>query len=142
MPSACAGASPLGAITTAGGLCLGAAAGSTAGTPVQVQSCAGNAAQTWQVIPSSGGSAQTAIINPATRLCVDISGGSTAAGSKLQLYTCNGSGAQQWAVPAQTGALTSGLGANICAASSGAAATQVVTQNPCSTSQWRFTSSA
>ena len=143
MPSACAGAPPLGILTTAGGLCLGAAAGSASGTPVQVQTCtAGSAAQTWQVIPATASSTQTSVYNPATKLCLDVSGGYTASGSKLQLYTCNGSGAQQWAVPAQTGPLSSGLGTAICAASSGAAGTQAVTQNPCTTSQWRFTPKA
>ncbi len=145
MPTACAGSVPVGTFTTPSGLCLGAAAGSAAGTLVQLQPCAaGSGAQAWSLIPSSS-PGFSALFNGATGLCLDVSGGYTTNGTKLQLYTCNGSPAQRWSNPAATpAAMTSGMGTRICAAAAGAAGAQAVTQNPCATAtqQWRFTPSA
>ena len=78
-----------GAITGLGGKCVDVAAAGTAnGTPVQLYTCNGTAAQNWTL--ASDGSVR------ALGKCLDVSGGSTADGANVQLWDCNGSGAQKW----------------------------------------------
>jgi hypothetical protein len=77
------------------------------------------------------------LMNPASGLCLDVAGASTAAGANVQLYTCNGSSAQKWALPPVNGGtvtLTSGLSSSICVGTS-AGWQQLQTQNPCSSGQ-------
>lgn len=79
-----------------GGRCLDVQSGSSVdGTPVQLWSCNGSAAQAWAPM----GDAVTTMGK-----CLDVAGGSTAAGARLQLWRCNGTGAQQW-LPTDTGSL-------------------------------------
>jgi chitinase len=82
-------------ITGIGGKCVDVQASGTAdGTPVQLYTCNGTAAQKWAV--GSGGTIT------ALGKCLDVTSGSTASGAKVQLYTCNGTGAQAWAYDAST----------------------------------------
>ncbi|HEY1486281.1 MAG TPA: glycoside hydrolase family 3 C-terminal domain-containing protein, partial [Micromonosporaceae bacterium] len=83
------GTAPVGQITGLAGLCLDVRSASTAnGTPVQVYTCNGTAAQKWTV--ATNGTLQ------ALGKCLDINGGGTANGTLVQLYDCNGTGAQIW----------------------------------------------
>jgi chitinase len=82
-----------GTITGIGGKCVDVAGANSAnGTQVQIYTCNGTAAQTWN---HSGNSFQ------ALGKCLDVSGASTTNGAKVQLYDCNGTGAQQWTLNAQ-----------------------------------------
>ncbi|MET8894206.1 ricin-type beta-trefoil lectin domain protein [Streptomyces albogriseolus] len=60
------------------------------GTPVQLYTCNGTAAQRWTHLPGEGGTLR------ALGRCLDVSGGGTANGTKVQLWHCNGTGAQRW----------------------------------------------
>jgi len=83
------GGGTTGQITGLAGKCVDVAGANSAdGTPVQLYTCNGTAAQQWT--RGSDGTIR------ALGKCLDVSGGSTANGAKVQLYTCNGSGAQQW----------------------------------------------
>jgi hypothetical protein len=131
-PTACATAGSMKAASN--GLCLGAS-GTSAGAAVQLATCNGSPAQTWAPMPAASSGT---LINPASGLCLDITGGSTAAGGKLQLNTCNGSGAQKWALPPATGGvttLTSSLSSSVCVGTSAAQGVQLQTLNPCSSGQ-------
>ncbi|MGN9806021.1 glycosyl hydrolase family 18 protein [Micromonospora sp. L32] len=80
---------PTGPITGIGGKCVDVAAANTAnGTPIQLYTCNGTAAQTWTV--ATNGTLQ------ALGKCADVTSGSTANGAKVQLWDCNGTGAQIW----------------------------------------------
>ncbi|GGP93913.1 ricin-type beta-trefoil lectin domain protein [Streptomyces roseolilacinus] len=84
-----------GALTGLAGKCLDVAGGATAdGTPVQLHTCNGTAAQHWTF--AADGSVR------ALGKCLDVTGGSTADGAPAQLYACNGTGAQRWAYDAAT----------------------------------------
>ncbi|WP_225652764.1 ricin-type beta-trefoil lectin domain protein [Streptomyces pseudogriseolus] len=65
-------------------------AASADGTPVQLYTCNGTAAQRWTYVPGEGGTLR------ALGRCLDVSGGGTANGTKVQLWQCNGTGAQRW----------------------------------------------
>ncbi len=65
-------------------------ADSADGTPVQLYTCNGTAAQRWTYVPGEGGTLR------ALGRCLDVSGGGTANGTKVQLWQCNGTGAQRW----------------------------------------------
>ncbi|MFC4065334.1 beta-1,3-glucanase family protein [Actinoplanes subglobosus] len=74
------------------GLCLDIAGGGTAnGTPLQLHTCTGNAAQTW-VVNGNG-----TISNPQSGRCIDSPNGNTANGTRLQIWDCNTSAAQKFA---------------------------------------------
>ncbi|MFC0540352.1 ricin-type beta-trefoil lectin domain protein [Kutzneria chonburiensis] len=91
-----------GTITGIGGKCVDVAGANSAnGTQVQIYTCNGTAAQTWN---HSGNSFQ------ALGKCLDVSGASTANGAKVQLYDCNGTGAQQWTLNAQKELVNTGSG--------------------------------
>jgi len=78
-----------GAITGLGGKCVDVSGANSAnGTPVQLWTCNGSAAQSWTV--GTDGTIR------ALGKCLDVSGGGTANGTKTQIWDCNGSGAQQW----------------------------------------------
>ncbi|HEX4722052.1 MAG TPA: glycoside hydrolase family 3 C-terminal domain-containing protein [Pseudonocardiaceae bacterium] len=71
------------------GLCVDVrAANSADGTPVQIFTCNGTAAQSWTV--AAGNTLQ------ALGKCLDVAGAGTANSTKVQLFTCNGTGAQVW----------------------------------------------
>ncbi|MEW2103285.1 ricin-type beta-trefoil lectin domain protein [Streptomyces cellulosae] len=73
------------------GKCVDVRAAATAdGTPVQLYTCNGTAAQRWTYVPGEGGTLR------ALGRCLDVSGGGTANGTKVQLWQCNGTGAQRW----------------------------------------------
>ncbi|GAB3233616.1 glycoside hydrolase family 16 protein [Glycomyces halotolerans] len=83
------GGGSTGAVTGYAGKCLDVeAANSADGTPVQLYTCNGTAAQQWTF--HDDGTVR------ALGKCLDVSGGSTENGAKVQLWTCNGTGAQQW----------------------------------------------
>ncbi|MFC9396865.1 ricin-type beta-trefoil lectin domain protein [Streptomyces sp. NPDC057027] len=80
---------PTGPMTGLAGKCLDVAGAATAdGTPVQLYTCNGTAAQRWTL--SADGTVR------ALGKCLDVTGAGTADGTKAQLYTCNGTGAQRW----------------------------------------------
>ncbi|MFJ9046216.1 ricin-type beta-trefoil lectin domain protein [Streptomyces sp. NPDC102347] len=73
------------------GKCVDVRASGTAdGTPVQLWTCNGTAAQRWTFLPGPGGTLR------ALGRCLDVSDGGTANGTKVQLWQCNGTGAQRW----------------------------------------------
>ncbi|MBM2619338.1 ricin-type beta-trefoil lectin domain protein [Actinoplanes sp. LDG1-06] len=73
------------------GKCVDVASSGTAdGTPVQLFSCNGSAAQQWTFAPSAGGALR------ALGKCLDVRNSGTANDTKVQLWTCNGSAAQRW----------------------------------------------
>ena len=80
---------------TAWGLCLDTNGGtSAAGTPlVDLGTCSGAASQVWAQQPDG------ALLNTASRMCLDDPASSTAAGTQLQLYGCNGGANQVWTLP-------------------------------------------
>ncbi|WP_369371302.1 family 16 glycosylhydrolase [Promicromonospora sp. Populi] len=87
-----------GTVTASNGICLDVAGAATAnGTPIQLATCNGNAAQQWTV--GTDGTLR------AFGKCLDVAGGGTAAGTAVQLWDCNGTGAQQWTSTAGTLAL-------------------------------------
>jgi glucosylceramidase len=89
------GTGTTGTLTGLAGKCLDVAGAATAdGTPVQLYSCNGTAAQRWTL--ATDGSVRS------LGKCLDVPGGSTANGAQLQLWTCNGSGAQRWSYDATT----------------------------------------
>jgi hypothetical protein len=70
------------------GLCLDVRSSGTAnGTPVQIYTCNGTAAQQWTYV-------QAGSTLHALGKCLDINAGGTADGTKVQLYDCNNTAAQ------------------------------------------------
>ena len=62
------------------------------GTPVQIYTCNGGAAQRWTVTLSGLGGYTLSAVGK----CLDVVGAGTANGTRLQIYTCNGGPAQDW----------------------------------------------
>ncbi|HSR99153.1 MAG TPA: GH92 family glycosyl hydrolase [Kofleriaceae bacterium] len=93
------GGTTSGAITSGlAGKCVNNSGGSTAdGSPIQLSTCNGAAAQQWQV--PGDGTLRTA------GKCMDVASSGTANGTRIQLFTCNNSGAQQWSWNSTTRAL-------------------------------------
>jgi beta-glucanase (GH16 family) len=80
-------------ISSVGGRCLDVAGANNAnGTPIQVVTCNGNAAQDWTI-----GSDQSI---RALGKCLDVDSASTTNGANVQIYDCNNSAAQHWVVTA------------------------------------------
>ncbi|TDV48880.1 extracellular catalytic domain type 1 short-chain-length polyhydroxyalkanoate depolymerase [Actinophytocola oryzae] len=78
-----------GPITGLAGKCVDVAASATAnGTPVQLYTCNGTAAQQWTVVADR--------TVRAFGKCLDVQGGINADGTKVQLWDCNGNPQQQW----------------------------------------------
>ncbi|GAA4580119.1 chitinase [Planotetraspora phitsanulokensis] len=78
-----------GQITGIGGKCVDVAAANSAnGTQVQLYTCNGTAAQSWNV--GTDGTIR------ALGKCLDIAAANSANGTKVQIYDCNGSAAQRW----------------------------------------------
>ena len=87
-----------GAIADFTGICVDVrSAGTADGTPVQVWTCNGTAAQRWTY--TNG-----AFVGIAGK-CLDVTSANTANGTPVQLWACNGSAAQSWSV--HNGQLTS-----------------------------------
>jgi hypothetical protein len=63
-----------------------------AGTAVQLATCTGSATQQWQL-------ANGALVNPATGMCLDVTGGSSTDGTLLEIYGCTGNVNQKWTAP-------------------------------------------
>ena len=90
-----------GPVTGIAGLCLDdKSAATTNGTPIQIYTCNGTAAQQWTVTSDH----RLTVLGK----CLDITGAGTTNGTKVQLYDCNGTGAQVWE-PQPNGALRNPL---------------------------------
>jgi hypothetical protein len=68
------------------------AAGTTDGTLVDLYSCNGTGAQTWE--PQSDG----ALLNPNSGMCLDDTGYG-GSGTQVQIWSCTGNSNQSWALP-------------------------------------------
>lgn len=79
------------------------------GTPVQIYTCNGSAAQKWQLY---GDDAGLHLRNVNSQKCLDVSGNNPADGTKIQIWTCSSSPAQTWEydVRATTGLKNAGTG--------------------------------
>ncbi|MEV0218635.1 RICIN domain-containing protein [Streptomyces sp. NPDC050704] len=76
------------------GKCLDVeSSGKTDGTPVQLYTCNGSAAQKWQVY---GDDAGLHLQNVNSLKCLDVSSNNPESGTKIQIWTCNSSPAQTW----------------------------------------------
>jgi hypothetical protein len=83
------------------GKCIDVNGAATAdGTKIQIWSCNGTGAQSFNV--QQGGNSTT-MVNTNSNKCVDVPGSSTTAGAKIQLWTCNGTGAQSFQLKAVSG---------------------------------------
>jgi hypothetical protein len=69
------------------GLCMDDPATAN-GTPIDVWSCNGGAAQQWTTEPDG-----TVRVHGE---CLDVQNGGTVSGTPVELWSCDGSGAQQW----------------------------------------------
>ncbi|MBK3525733.1 RICIN domain-containing protein [Streptomyces sp. MBT70] len=77
----------------AAGKCLDVQGGSkTNGTPVQVYTCNGGAAQQWELYYESG----YQLRNTNSNKCLGTPNGASSDGAKMQIRDCDGSKAQQW----------------------------------------------
>ncbi|UUU43521.1 family 20 glycosylhydrolase [Streptomyces sp. NBC_00162] len=84
---------------TAGGKALDDPASSgTSGTQLITWTPHGGPNQQWQLTLNADGS--HTLVNGASRLCADVSGGSTAAGAAVVQATCTGGDSQRWKVTA------------------------------------------
>ncbi len=122
-----------GPITGIGGMCADITNGNSAdGTPLQLWTCNGTAAQSWTV-PGDG-------TLRADGKCMDVRGGATAPGTVVQLYSCNGTPAQSW-VPQSDGTLRN-TKSNLCldaAGGSSAAGTPLIVWTCTATPNQRWT---
>lgn len=81
-------------VHAAAGKCLEVQGGAkTDGTPVQLYTCNGTAAQKWEVYGDDKG---LHLRNANSLKCVDVSNNNPANGTKIQQWTCNSSPAQTW----------------------------------------------
>ncbi|WP_393096704.1 polymorphic toxin type 27 domain-containing protein [Streptomyces sp. LN325] len=81
-------------VHAAAGKCLEVQGGAkTDGTPVQLYTCNGSAAQKWEVYGDDKG---LHLRNVNSLKCVDVSNNNPANGTKIQQWTCNSSPAQTW----------------------------------------------
>ncbi|MCM2416813.1 ricin-type beta-trefoil lectin domain protein [Streptomyces sp. RKAG293] len=78
------------ALTAVGGKCLDAA-GTSAGSKVDINTCNGSTAQQWTL------NANGSITGTQSGLCLDVTGAATANGSPVGLWNCTGSSNQKWA---------------------------------------------
>ncbi|MEU9671609.1 family 20 glycosylhydrolase [Streptomyces bobili] len=87
--------STAGPIKSALGKCVDVQnAATAAGTPVQLHTCNGTPAQTWNWVGDSSARAFDK--------CMDARNGGTANGTPIQIYTCNGTQAQAWEYRSET----------------------------------------
>jgi hypothetical protein len=87
-----------------GGKCLDDRTNSTTnGNKIQIYTCNGTAAQSWEYLPDGNpGGAGTLTIHGK---CLDIKGGGTANETLVDLYTCDGAVGQQWLLTGSAGQL-------------------------------------
>ncbi|MGX4691888.1 RICIN domain-containing protein [Streptomyces sp. JNUCC 63] len=77
-------------IHAAAGKCLDVQGGKKDnGTPVQLYTCNGGAAQKWEI-------RKGALVNTNSGKCLDVKSGNSANGTVIQIWTCNQSAAQNW----------------------------------------------
>ncbi|MFJ5140345.1 RICIN domain-containing protein [Streptomyces sp. NPDC088707] len=96
----------------AAGKCLEAQGGATAnGTPVQVHTCNGSAAQQWRMEGDDHG---LHLRNAKSMSCLDVANNSSAVGAKIQIYTCNSSAAQTWEYTPRATTQLKGVGSGKC----------------------------
>ncbi|MFI1052387.1 RICIN domain-containing protein [Streptomyces griseoruber] len=70
--------------------CLDVAGGKSAnGTPVQLYTCNGGAAQKWQILDDR-------LVNPNSGKCLTVKGGASANGTAVQISTCGTGASQKW----------------------------------------------
>ncbi|WP_234439735.1 ricin-type beta-trefoil lectin domain protein [Streptomyces bicolor] len=78
----------------AAGSCLDVAGGGkTNGTPVQIYTCNGGAAQQWTL---EGTEDDLHLRNVGSQKCLDVAGNASANGTKIQIYDCYKSKGQSW----------------------------------------------
>ncbi|WP_347232286.1 RICIN domain-containing protein [Streptomyces sp. Root66D1] len=76
------------------GMCLDVqGGGKTNGTPVQIFTCNGGAAQKWEL---EGGEEDLHLRNVNSFKCLDVAGNGSANGTKIQIWDCYGSKGQSW----------------------------------------------
>ncbi|MFJ5294849.1 ricin-type beta-trefoil lectin domain protein [Streptomyces sp. NPDC088348] len=81
-------------VHAANGKCLDVqSAAKTDGTPVQVYTCNGSAAQAWQVYVDGNGSH---LRNVNSMKCLDVNGNAAVNGTKIQIWGCHSNPAQTW----------------------------------------------
>ncbi|MFF4448767.1 ricin-type beta-trefoil lectin domain protein [Streptomyces sp. NPDC001502] len=81
-------------VHAASGKCLDVQGGGTAdGTPVQVYTCTGSGAQSWQLFGDDHG---LHLRNTKSFKCLEVASNKNANGTKIQIATCNSSPAQTW----------------------------------------------
>nr|WP_237773391.1 RICIN domain-containing protein [Streptomyces luteocolor] len=81
-------------VHAARGKCLDVqSSGTASGTPVQIYTCNGSAAQKWLVY---GDDAGLHLQNANSGKCLDVQNNNPANGTKIQIWTCNSSPAQTW----------------------------------------------
>ncbi|MER7682160.1 RICIN domain-containing protein [Streptomyces sp. NPDC096934] len=81
-------------VHAAAGKCLEAQGGAkTDGTPVQLYTCNGTAAQKWEMYGDDKG---MHLRNANSLKCIDVSNNDSADGTRIQQWTCNSSPAQTW----------------------------------------------
>ncbi|MEV6951156.1 family 20 glycosylhydrolase [Streptomyces sp. NPDC051183] len=83
-------------LTAAGRALDDPASSSIPGTQLITWTPHGGPNQQWQLIPGSDGS--HTMVNGSSKLCADVSGGSTAAGAAVVQSTCTGSDSQRWKI--------------------------------------------
>jgi hypothetical protein len=76
-------------------------AGTADGTKIQLWSCNGTAAQSFEL--RDLGSGRFNLVNTNSGKCVDVNASGTANGTRVQLWTCNGTGAQSFTRGATSG---------------------------------------
>ncbi|MBH0130350.1 glycoside hydrolase family 16 protein [Salinibacterium sp. NK8237] len=96
------GDSAEGTITGIGGKCVDVAGSNTNnGTQVQLYTCNGTDAQSWDI--RSDGTVR------AFDKCLDVEAANTTNGTRVQLFECNGTAAQQWYLNSASGDIVSAL---------------------------------
>ncbi|MER7950724.1 RICIN domain-containing protein [Streptomyces sp. NPDC096079] len=97
----------------AAGKCLEVQGGATAnGTPVQVYTCNGTAAQQWRM---EGDDLGLHLRNVKSMKCLDVANNGSAVGTKIQIYDCNSnSKAQTWAYTPRSTTQLKGVGSGKC----------------------------
>lgn len=114
--------------------CLDTGGVNTQGSKVTLFDCqAGNPNQVWKITPSSWAAGQIAFQNPATGLCLDVSGGNTADGNPLQLWACQDGANQHYFLPTASGENQSAEGESVGVSATGGTA-QV--QTNCCGASW------
>lgn len=90
---------------TAGGLCVGVRDASTsAGKPIQLETCSGATSQVW-ALTASGSSHR--LVNANGGKCMNVKDNATTAGALVQTNSCDGAATKQWTLAPAGGGPTS-----------------------------------